>query len=333
MTAVGKGDDSGGALRLLVLADPRAIASTRIVPAVLRAGRDRPDVEVVGLVDTASDAHGLAWTARTLAARMVSLAFNRAGPRTAVEHRPLLPDYRPLARRHRIPLLAPRGAGVNDPNLVERIGEELRPDATLSVMVPQIFRAPLLAASRATVNYHDGLLPDYRGVDATAWSLYRGDARSGFVFHHVSPGLDEGPIVVHDSVPIPAAAGTVDVVRAKARLAATHVDGLIDRLLRGDGGRPQVGRARMHRRTDTIALQTVDDPASLTWAELQRRLRAFELLELTLAGLTWEVTGLRRVDGHARHPELAFTTADGVAAEPSRCAHLPVWAYRRYRHR
>ncbi len=69
----------------------------------------------------------------------------------------------------------------------------------------------------------------------------------------------------------------------------------------------------------------------LTWGELERRLWAFELLELELAGERWEVTALRRVAASARHPALAFTTADGVRAEPSRFVHLPLALYRAYR--
>jgi methionyl-tRNA formyltransferase len=315
-------------LRLLLFADPRSVASPRIVPALLRACRRRTDIEVVGLVDTSRETPGLTWLARTLSGRLARRAFNLRAPSIAIDRQPAWADYRLLARRYRVPLIAPRLDGVNAPSLVERIRAELRPDASISVMVPQVFRQPLLEACGAIANYHDGLLPAYRGVSATAWSLFRDDPHSGFAYHLMTANVDAGPVLLDGVVAVGADTSPADLEAAKAGLAAARANDLIDRLVHGDAGRAQVGDAGVHTRANTAAAQTIVDPSSQTWEELQLRLRAFELVEMELAGRCWKVTALRRVAGRSADSDLTFTTADGVKVAPARCSHMPVVLYR-----
>ena len=72
-------------------------------------------------------------------------------------------------------------------------------------MVGQIFRAPLLDACRRPINYHDGLLPNYRGVAATGWSIYRGESQSGFTFHRMASGSTGARSCVQGRVQVAAA--------------------------------------------------------------------------------------------------------------------------------
>jgi hypothetical protein len=84
---------------------------------------------------------------------------------------------------------------------------------------------------------------------------------------------------------------------------------------------------------DFLRITSIGDPGTLSWEELERRLRAFAVLTISIDGEPCPVTRLRRVgSGRPRRPELAFTTLDGVLAEPSRLRHLPVPLHRAYRH-
>lgn len=233
-----------------------------------------------------------------------------------------------LARLHRVPLMAPRAIGLNDPGFVAEV-RALRPDASLALMVPTIFGESLLAGCRAPSNYHSGLLPDYRGVAATEWSVYDGASRSGFAFHRMTAGVDEGPVLLQDSVAVAPRATPVSVERTKTMLAVGRMADAIDRLVSGDPGVAQQDAGVRHTRAETAAICTIGDPRSLSWAELERRVWAFDQIDLEIAGKWWSVTELGRVEG--RGDSLTFRTSDGVLARPVRCRHLPPSLYRGYR--
>ncbi|HEV2975832.1 MAG TPA: formyltransferase family protein [Solirubrobacteraceae bacterium] len=314
-------------MRLILFVDPAMANGMDLLAACLQLAAVRNELEPIAVVDTAlappfrlelPRARG-AWAARRL------LNVNtRAEPRDA----PPRASVTSLARRRRIPVLAPRAAGVNDPRFVEAV-ERLEPDIALSLMVSQIFRAPLLAACGTPVNYHPGLLPDYQGVDPTGWSIYRGEPTSGFSFHLMSEQIDRGPILLQGAVALGPSSVTAPVERAKTRLARSRLNELFDLL-----ARPLAGARRQDRpgssfsRADSAAIRDVEQPERLTLAELELRLRAFEIVDLTLAGRRWRTTALRRARRRARSGRLAFTTADGVAVEPSRVLHLPPLTYR-----
>ena len=147
----------------------------------------------------------------------------------------------------------------------------------------------------------------------------------------MTTGLDEGPVLVEGTVPVRPEASVPELERDKTRQAAARMADVLEALVRGAPGRVQAGPPSYFGRREMQAVRAIPDPASLTWDELRRRLRAFDLLTLTLAGQPVHVTRLRRLDGRpARRCALAFTTRDGVAAEPDRFMHLPFPLYRCY---
>jgi methionyl-tRNA formyltransferase len=299
-------------LRLVLLADSRTAASMILLRAALGAARER-GVEVVGVVDTARTPPPATRIPRAVAAEVARQVFERGvggpGPRKHL--------HRPWPRG--VPRIA--APDVDDPAFVARV-EALRPDASLALEVGQIFRRPLLDACRHPANYHDGALPQYRGIAATSWSVYRGEERSGFAFHRMREGVDDGPVLLAGDVPVAPRQTGHQVERRKTRAAAKRMGEAIA-LLTAEGT-PQRGEPGTTTFADLDRIRTVRDPAALAYEELERRLRAFELLRMGLAGETWEVTRLR----HGATGPLAFTTADGVRAEPARCAHVPLAVYR-----
>ncbi len=147
----------------------------------------------------------------------------------------------------------------------------------------------------------------------------------------MTTGLDEGPVLVEGTVPVRPEASVPELERDKTRQAAARMADVLEALVRGAPGRVQAGPPSYFGRREMQAVRAIPDPASLTWDELRRRLRAFDLLTLTLAGQPVHVTRLRRLDGRpTRRCALAFTTRDGVAAEPDRFMHLPFPLYRCY---
>ena len=299
--------------------------------AALQTAERTDDVHVVALVDGAPRPPGRLRLPRDVAADLGRRILEPGAAAPGVRRELPVTSLGTLARRHRVELVAPPGGVVNAPEFVRRVEDELRPDGSLTLMLGQIFGEDLLAACRRPANFHDALLPAYRGVGATSWSVYAGEARSGFTFHLKTADVDDGPVLLQDAVTVAPRAVSGQVARAKTRLAARRMGDALDRLVGGDPGRPQRGEASMFTRADRQAIARIEDPSALTWDDLQRRLRAFELLTMGLGGREWPVTSLRQREGRARRAALAFTTADGVRGEPSRFVHLPWPLFRAYR--
>ena len=55
----------------------------------------------------------------------------------------------------------------------------------------RILRLP----TRSAINFHDGPLPAYAGLNAPAWALMHGESRHGITWHVMTAALDAGPIL------------------------------------------------------------------------------------------------------------------------------------------
>lgn len=80
-------------------------------------------------------------------------------------------------------------------DLIRRLG--------LALMVnggcPRILTAEVLeAAPHGVLNIHPGLLPEFRGSSCVEWAIYK-DRPVGNTVHFMTPGIDEGPIVLQES--------------------------------------------------------------------------------------------------------------------------------------
>ena len=52
------------------------------------------------------------------------------------------------------------------------------------------------------INIHPSLLPRHKGLDTHARALAAGDAEHGCSVHHVTAGMDEGPVIAQARVPV-----------------------------------------------------------------------------------------------------------------------------------
>ena len=78
-------------------------------------------------------------------------------------------------------------------------------DADLGVMayvlqfVPQDFAH---IPRHGMIQYHPSLLPRYRGPSSINWPIIRGDTRTGLTIFRPTDGLDEGPVILRQEIPI-----------------------------------------------------------------------------------------------------------------------------------
>ena len=67
---------------------------------------------------------------------------------------------------------------------------EIIPDAVLQL--PQVL----------SVNFHDGPLPLYAGLNTPAWALMNNEDKYGITWHKITPGVDEGDILLQEIIEV-----------------------------------------------------------------------------------------------------------------------------------
>ena len=155
-----------------------------------------------------------------------------------------------LEAGHRIAAVVTRHAGVRDwavarglalvepgPGLAERLPGC---DWILSVANLDLLPDAVLArAGRGAVNFHDGPLPRYAGLNAPVWAIMAGEARHGIAWHRIEGGVDEGRVLASRSFEI-AEGETALTLNARCWQAGMEsFPEVISRLERGDGGEAQ----------------------------------------------------------------------------------------------
>lgn len=69
-------------------------------------------------------------------------------------------------------------------------------DWLLSIANLDIIPRTLLAqAAKGAVNFHDGPLPRYAGLNAPVWAILNREAQHGITWHFIENGIDEGDII------------------------------------------------------------------------------------------------------------------------------------------
>ncbi|GEE03140.1 methionyl-tRNA formyltransferase [Gordonia spumicola] len=74
----------------------------------------------------------------------------------------------------------------------------------------EIYAAP----THGTLNIHDSLLPRYAGFSPILWALLNRESHVGVTVHRMDEGLDTGPIVAQQAVPVGPTSTTTDLVLA-----------------------------------------------------------------------------------------------------------------------
>ena len=105
-----------------------------------------------------------------------------------------------FAQQHNIPLWQP--ATLKDRAAIAKLAAE-KPDllivAAYGLLLPQ---AVLDIPRRGCVNVHASLLPRWRGASPIQAAILSGDTRSGVSLMQMEAGLDRGPVIAAESLPI-----------------------------------------------------------------------------------------------------------------------------------
>jgi len=118
-----------------------------------------------------------------------------SAPAPAADQPQSLADF---AAERGLPVLRHRKLG--DADTLEALRAQ-QPDLLVLTGADIVPRAVLEIPRVGTINAHYGLLPAYRGMNVTEWSVFYGDP-VGVTVHLVDPGIDTGDILLREEIPI-----------------------------------------------------------------------------------------------------------------------------------
>jgi methionyl-tRNA formyltransferase len=190
--------------------------------------------------------------------------------------RGLAPAASPVKRaaeRRGVPVLQP--TTLKDEAVQARLAA-LAPDALVVVAYGLILPQAVLDIPRlGALNAHASLLPRWRGAAPIQRALLAGDRETGVCIMQMAAGLDTGPVLLSEAVPIAAddTAGTLHDKLAPlgARLLVAALDGLARGTLRPT---PQAAEGVIY------AAKIEKQESRVDWTrpavEIERRVRAFD---------------------------------------------------------
>lgn len=187
-------------------------------------------------------------------------------------HKPRPAPVQAFAAAHGLPVRTP--ASLRDPT-EQAAFAELALDAAVVVAFGQILPRAILEAPRlGCINVHASLLPRWRGAAPIQRAILAGDTESGVTIMLMDEGLDTGPMLLREAVPL-AAEETGQSLHDKlaalgARLIVPALDGL------ADGSLPALPQPDAGV---TYAAKLSREEAALDWQSparrLERQVRAF----------------------------------------------------------
>jgi methionyl-tRNA formyltransferase len=173
------------------------------------------------------------------------------------------------------------------------LGLEVAVVAAYGLILPQVM---LDAPARGCLNIHASLLPRWRGAGPIQAAILAGDAETGVTIMQMEAGLDTGPMLLGEAVPIAATTTTASLHDALAEIGA-HL------ILRALAENPPAIAQPEHGAT--YAPKLTRDDAALDWtqdaAALDRRVRALNPwpgTATTLDGMVLKVLAATPEPGH-----------------------------------
>lgn len=189
--------------------------------------------------------------------------------------RGLRPHPSPVKRfalEHGIPIAQPaslKDAGTQD--LLRTVGADLMVVAAYGLILPSgVLSTPRLGA----INIHASLLPRWRGAAPVQRALLAGDRETGVCIMQMEAGLDTGPVLLSEAIPIRDEDNAQTLHDRLAQLGAELIIRALDDLERGTvSPRPQSVEGA------TYAAKIDRSEARIDWTrsavEIWRKVRAF----------------------------------------------------------
>lgn len=168
-----------------------------------------------------------------------------------------------FTERHGLPVFQP--ARARDPEWPARL-KPLAPEVSVVVAFGQILPKALLdVAERGSINVHASLLPRGRGAAPVAWALISGEPETGVTTFLMDEGVDTGPILLQERIPIFPEETAGDLARRLSRIGATLLLRTLDALDR-------LTPIPQNSELATLAPRLTKDDGRIIWSEPARAL-------------------------------------------------------------
>jgi methionyl-tRNA formyltransferase len=146
-------------------------------------------------------------------------------------HRPQPSPVQLLAAQHRLPVRCPVSLRTDEAQAAfTSLGADAAVVAAYGLILP---RAILLAPRLGCLNVHASLLPRWRGAAPIQRALLAGDRETGITIMQMEEGLDTGPILVQQAIPIPPGATAAGLSAELAALGARLILQALEGIARG----------------------------------------------------------------------------------------------------
>ncbi len=134
----------------------------------------------------------------------------------------------------------------------------------LAILPDEVLAIPSVGA----VNFHDGPLPAYAGLNTPAWALLHGEPTYGVTWHAITPGIDEGDVYVQQLFDVAEGETSLSLNTRNFATAIETFEVLVDGLAAGTlTPTPQDPSARRatfsrHDRPDALVVLDWREPAA-----------------------------------------------------------------------
>jgi len=213
-------------------------------------------------------------------------------------------------------ILFPPEGNINHASFIHEL-KIFDPDVAISVACPQKFSIELLNIFTKSVNYHDSLLPKYRGTHSTAFSLYYGEKTTGYTFHYMDENFDSGNIIAQGHIPVDYnrvkdQGSVIKIQINKTFEASKHWDKVLDCLLRNEKGVRQEGESNYFGSRKLNQILDVKKNIPIDTKDLYKRLAIFGFVKVTFEDELVCATDVRLSNGYLK---------------VKRINYLPVWIW------
>ena len=127
---------------------------------------------------------------------------------------------------------------INDKNFIINIKKN-NYDYAFSICCNQIFKKKLISSFNRIINYHSSILPKYKGLNSTLWSILFREKYTGYTFHYVDGKIDNGNIIVQKKFKINYNYPYKKIETIKTNLAKNSLQKVISLVLKNFSGYKQ----------------------------------------------------------------------------------------------
>ena len=108
------------------------------------------------------------------------------------------------------------------------------PDLIVSYSAPQVIKEKLLSIPKyGIINVHGSLLPNYRGLLPSFWYLYNDEKIGGATVHYMSEKIDDGDIIVQETVDISECKSMFQVMMKTKKLGGELIVKAVEQIANG----------------------------------------------------------------------------------------------------